>query len=133
MQRKARRPKRCITSLSGGLSAGSFFAPRPVVHNLLSVWAIVINPLINYAWSDHNALMGTTEYAWQDVGNVLMHFSKRKTSARQSSFHATGIDFNGFNARLGNSLFWRKRSRRVPEQNTPERSDVAISVSFCAQ
>jgi len=32
--------------------------------------------------------METTEYAWQDVGTVLMHFGKRKASARQSTFHA---------------------------------------------
>jgi hypothetical protein len=104
MQRKARRPKRCITSLSRELSARNFFAPRSVVPNLLSVWAIVLNPLITYAWSDLSVLMGSTEYAWQDIDNVLMHFSKRKTSARQSTFHARGIDFNDFNAHLGKRL-----------------------------
>jgi hypothetical protein len=93
--------KRCITSLSGGLSAGSFFTPQPILPNLLSVLAIILNPLIGYAWRYHSALMGTTEYAWQDVDTVPNHFGKGNASARQSTLHASGMDFNGVVARVG--------------------------------
>ena len=48
--------------------------------------------------------MGTTEYAWQDVGPVLVHFGKRKASARQSALHARGMDFNGVVVREGKRL-----------------------------
>jgi hypothetical protein len=36
--------------------------------------------------------METTEYAWQYVSTVLMHFGKRKASAQQSTLHARGMD-----------------------------------------
>ena len=48
--------------------------------------------------------MGTTEYAWQDVGTVLMHFGKRKASAQQSTLHASGKDFKVVVARVGKRL-----------------------------
>jgi hypothetical protein len=70
----------------------------------LSVWSIVLNPVIGYAWHDHRSIMGRTEYAWQDVGTVPMHFGKRKASEWPSTLHARDMDFNGVVARGGKGL-----------------------------
>ena len=48
--------------------------------------------------------MGTTEYSWQGVGTVLIHFVKCKASALQSTLHARAMDFNGVIARVRKRL-----------------------------
>jgi len=50
--------------------------------------------------------MGRTEYAWQDVGTVPMHFGKRKASEWPSTLHARDMDFNGVVTRMGKGLIW---------------------------